>query len=85
MGIVYKEAPIIRVNGKVKLIEPLIIIPVKIIDKGYRALVVFRTESKFITPGLVEELKLEKRETSEVALVTATGKQIWSTDPLMLT
>lgn len=59
MGIVYKEAPIIRVNGKVKLIEPLIIIPVKIIDKGYRALVVFRTESNYTWIG--GRIKIRKK------------------------
>lgn len=61
-------------KGKSKLQETLFIIPVKIRNKESRALIGSGAQSNFITPELVEELKLETEIAPEVVLTTVTGE-----------
>ena len=61
-------------KGKSKLQESLFIFPVKIRNKESRALIDSGAQSNFITPELVEELKLEIEIAPEVVLTTVTGE-----------
>ena len=61
-------------KGKSKLQESLFIFPVKIRNKESRALIDSGAQSNFITPELVEELKLEIEIAPQVVLTTVTGE-----------